>query len=355
VSAPARILVVDDNEDNRYTLARRLRREGYEQVALACNGREALDLIAQRPFDLILLDIMMPEMNGYEVLERLKADERLRHIPVIVISALSELDSVIRCIELGAEDYLSKPFNSVLLKARIGASLERKRLHDREAAQLAEIERQRARADQLLHAILPASAVHELQTADRIAPRRFDDVAVVFGDLVGFTTYCELHSAEEVLANLDRLASDLEQIAARHAMEKIKTIGDAFLVTANLLEPHADPVMAGVRFAFEMVDAARHNPAAWQIRLGIHVGSVIAGVIGRTKFSFDLWGDTVNTAARLSDVGCDGGVYLSGAAWERVAGRCPGRCLGRVSLKGKGEIEVYLGATPDRELAQPFV
>jgi CheY-like chemotaxis protein len=347
VSDPARILVVDDNEDNRYTLTRRLQREGYEQVDLATNGREALDLIAQRPFDLVLLDIMMPEMNGYEVLERLKADDRLRHIPVIVISAISELDSVVRCIELGAEDYLPKPFNSVLLRARIGASLERKRLHDREAAHLAEIERQRARADQLLHAILPAPAVRELQTADCIAPRRFENVAVVFGDLVGFTSYCERHPAEEVLANLDLLAFDVEQIAARHAMEKIKTIGDAFMATANLLEPHADPVMASVRFAFEMVDAARRNPAGWQIRLGIHVGSVVAGVIGRSKFSFDLWGDTVNTAARLADLGAEGAVYLSGAAWQRVEGRCPGRCLGRVSLKGKGEVEVYLSTPPD--------
>ena len=155
MSGSARILVVDDDEDIRYTLARRLKREGYEEVALATKGREALDLIARRPFDLILLDIMMREMNGYEVLERLKADEVLRHVPVIMISAISKLDSVVLCIELGAEDYLPKPFNSVLLRARIGASLERKRLHDREAKHLAEIERQRARADQLLH---PAGA-----------------------------------------------------------------------------------------------------------------------------------------------------------------------------------------------------
>jgi adenylate cyclase len=354
VSAPARILVVDDNEDNRYTLTRRLKREGFENVVVATNGREALDLIASQPFDLILLDIMMPEMNGYEVLERLKADEVLRHVPVIMISAVSELDSVVRCIELGAEDYLPKPFNSVLLRARIGASLERKRLHDREAAHLVEIERQRARADQLLHAILPAPAVRELQTAERIVPRRFEDVAVVFGDLVGFTSYCEHHSAEEVLANLDRLAFDLEQIATNHALEKIKTIGDAFMVTANLLEPHGDPVMASIRFAFEMVEAARRNPAGWQIRLGIHIGSVVAGVVGRSKFSFDLWGDTVNTAARLSALDAEGAVYLSGDAWRRIEGRWPGHCLGRISLKGKSEIEVYLGVPPDGEPARPF-
>ncbi len=96
--------------------------------------------------------------------------------------------------------------------------------------------------------------------------------------------------------------------------------------------------MASVRFAFEMVEAARRNPARWQIRLGIHIGSVVAGVVGRSKFSFDLWGDTVNTAARLSALGSEGAVYLSGDAWRRIEGRWPGRCLGRTSLKGKGEI-----------------
>jgi adenylate cyclase len=355
VTVPARMLVVDDNEDNRYTLTRRLGREGYQDVAVATNGREALEMVASRPFDLILLDIMMPEMNGYEVLERLKADDALRHIPVIMISAISELDSVVRCIALGAEDYLPKPFNSVLLRARIGASLERKRLHDQEAAHLAEIERQRARADQLLHAILPAPAVRELQTTDSISPRRFDEVTVVFGDLVEFTAYCECHSAEEVVANLDRLALDLEQIASRHALEQIKTTGDGFMATANLLQPHDDPVMASARFAFEMVEAARSNPARWQIRLGIHVGAVVAGVVGRRKFNFDLWGDTVNTAARLAGLGTEAAVHLSGDAWERIAGRCPGRCLGRMRLKGTGEIEVYLGAPPAGEPARAAI
>ena len=353
MSVPARLLVVDDNEDNRYTLTRRLRREGYADVAVATNGREALELIAGQPFDLILLDIMMPEMNGFEVLERLKADAVLRHVPVIMISALSELDSVVRCIELGAEDYLPKPFNTVLLRARIGASLERKRLHDREVAHLAEIDRQRRRADDLLHAILPAPAVRELRVNDRISPRRFENVAVVFGDVVGFTSYCERHAPEEVLANLDRLAGDLEDIAARHAMEKIKTIGDAFMATANLLEPNADPVMACVRFAFEMAEAARRNPASWQVRAGIHVGAVVAGVVGRSKFSFDLWGDTVNTAARLSDLGAEGSVCLSGDAWQYVSGRCPGQSLGPMPLKGKGEIEVYLCEPPTETATAP--
>jgi phosphoserine phosphatase RsbU/P len=127
----AALLVVDDNEDNRYTLTRRLNREGYKNLTMASNGREALDkLKAQQPFDLVLLDIMMPDMNGYEVLEQVKATPALRDIPIIMISSLDEIESVIRCIELGAEDYLNKPFNPTLLRARVGASLEKKRLRD---------------------------------------------------------------------------------------------------------------------------------------------------------------------------------------------------------------------------------
>lgn len=124
-----RILVVDDNESNRDMLSRRLRRNGYV-VEVAVNGREALEVIAQSPFDLVLLDLMMPEMNGFEVLERMKADDGLRHIPVLMISAVDEMDSVVRCIELGADDYLPKPFDPTLLRARVRSSLTRKRFYD---------------------------------------------------------------------------------------------------------------------------------------------------------------------------------------------------------------------------------
>jgi phosphoserine phosphatase RsbU/P len=149
------LLVVDDNEDNRYTLTRRLTREGYNNLATATTGREALDLLQSKSFDLVLLDIMMPDMNGYEVLERMKAGGQLRDIPVIMISALSEIDSVIRCIELGAEDYLPKPFNPTLLRARIGASLEKKRLRDEVKASLARLEQELDAARKLQLGMLP--------------------------------------------------------------------------------------------------------------------------------------------------------------------------------------------------------
>lgn len=336
----AAILVVDDNADNRYTLCRRLRREGYSDLEEATNGREALERVAARPFDLVLLDIMMPELDGFQVLERLKAHETWRHIPVIMISALSEFESVVRCIEMGAEDYLQKPFNSVLLRARVSASLERKRLHDRELAHLAEIDRQRQRADRLLHAILPGPAVAELKANDRIAPRRFDQVAVLFADVLGFTLYCDRHPPEHVVDNLDRLAAAFEAITKEHGLEKIKTVGDAFVATANLLQPHDDSVMACLGAASALAEAARRTPANWQMRVGIHLGPVVAGVVGSTKFSFDLWGDTVNVAQRLSAYGGEPAIYLSADAWALVADRARGYPLGPVSIKGKGEIEI---------------
>jgi class 3 adenylate cyclase len=347
VAAPARILIVDDEPFNRDVLAQELELLDHEALA-AVHGRDALERLESELVDLILLDIMMPGIDGYEVLRRLKDDARLRHIPVIMISALDDLESVVRCVELGAEDYLPKPFDPVLLKARIGACLEKKRWRDQEVAyleriecQMQEIERERARADRLLAAILPPSAVAELKACDRVTPKRYEQVAVLFGDIVGFTSYCERHPAEEVVANLDRLTRACEELVSAHGLEKIKTVGDCLVATANLLEPHADPVMASVRCAFAMTEAAGANPAGWQIRFGIHLGPVVAGVVGQSKFTFDVWGDTVNVAARLSDLGADGAVYLSEAAWRQLDGRARGQPLGPVALKGKGAIEVY--------------
>ena len=149
------LLVVDDNEDNLYTLTRRLNREGYVNLTTAASGREALQQLAAQAFDLVLLDIMMPDMNGYQVLEQIKASSAWRDIPIIMISALSEIDSVIRCIELGAEDYLNKPFNATLLRARIGASLEKKRLRDEVRRNLQRLEEELDAARTLQLGMLP--------------------------------------------------------------------------------------------------------------------------------------------------------------------------------------------------------
>ena len=282
--ADAALLVVDDNEDNRFTLSRRLRREGYRAISEASHGREALELLRSRRFDLVLLDIMMPEMNGIQVLEQMRADLALRDIPVIMISAIDELDSVVRCVELGAADYLQKPFNPVLLRARVGACLEKKRLRDQEAEHIARLEAERRRADALLRALLPPSAVQELKATGRVEPRRYEDVAVLFCDVADFTRYCEQNPPERVVADLQRLIARFEEIVEAHGLEKIKTIGDAFLATAGLLRYCEEPVLASVRSGLAMVEAAAMLEPHWQVRVGIHCGPVVAGIIGSREY-----------------------------------------------------------------------
>lgn len=340
MSAEPALLVVDDNEDNRYTLTRRLKRQGYENVAVATNGLEALEILAETAFDLVLLDIMMPEVTGYEVLERMKADPALRDVPVIMISALDDIDSVVKCIELGAEDYLPKPFNPVLLKARVRASLEKKRFRDQEALYLERVETEKRRADDLLHAILPSGAVRELKATDQVQPRRYEDVTVLFCDIVGFTRYCDQHAPEQVVAELQNLVGRFEEIVGDHGLEKIKTVGDAFLATAGLLRALDDPVLAAVRCGLDMVAAAGRQEPYWQVRVGLHQGPVVAGIVGRRKFLYDLWGDTVNVAARITERAGKGGVCMSDTTWRQVRSVFPGKNLGPVEIKGKGAIEL---------------
>ena len=337
----AAILVVDDDDNNCFTLVQRLKREGYENVAVACDGREALARLSENPFDLVLLDVMMPELDGIGVLSEMKAHPTLRHIPVVMISAVSDLDRVVRCIELGAEDYLPKPFNRVLLRARVAACLDKKRLRDQEQAHLTQMEHQRARLSELLHAILPAPAVAELETTGRVEPRRHPEVMVLFCDVAGFTAYCDGNSPEIVISHLQHLVTAFEKLASDYELEKIKTVGDAFLATGDLLLPNPDPVLSGLSCAFAMIEAARAGPAGWELRCGLHVGPVIAGVIGQSKFSFDLWGDTVNVAARLAHVGPTGCVHLSEPAWKQVRQRCKSEALGLIAMRGKGEVPVF--------------
>jgi adenylate cyclase len=344
VKAPtetASLLVVDDNELNRDMLTRRLERLGYK-VSHAENGIEALQKIRAESFDLLLLDIIMPVMDGFEVLEQLQTEPLLRNIPVIVLSASDQLDHVVKCIQRGAQDYLSKPFNPVLLQARIGSCLERKRLRDQETCYLRQIEQEKQRSDELLHVILPRDIAAELKDTHAVKPRRFENVAILFCDVVGFTGYSDRHAPEEIVSHLQNLVEAFEELCAQHNLEKIKTIGDAFMATGGLLIPLENPGLHCVRCGLEMVTAARKLPANWQVRVGVHVGPVIAGVVGHRKYQYDVWGDAVNTASRMEQAAGVGSVCVNGETWKLIAKHCCGRPLGHIAVKGKGEQELFL-------------
>ena len=331
------ILVVDDIASNRDLLTRRLVREGY-RVSVAENGASALGMTAGESFDLVLLDLMMPGMNGFEVLCRLKADAGTRHIPVIMISALDELDSTVRCIEAGAEDYLPKPFNPVLLRARIGACLERKHLLD-------ELHTEKERSEALLLNILPRPIVERMRRGETVIADRVTEATVLFADLVDFTSLAARFSPEETVALLGDVFTRFDRLAARHGIEKIKTTGDGYMAAGGLLEPQADHAAAVAGMAIAMLEAVetagRSIGQPLQLRIGVNSGAVIAGVLGTQKFVYDIWGDTVNTAKRMETYGLPGRVHISDTT-RRALGhmfRCESR--GPLEVKGKGSMETY--------------
>ncbi|HFE44761.1 MAG TPA: response regulator [Nannocystis exedens] len=339
-----KILVVDDNESNRNMLSRRLERQGHT-TRLAENGIKALAKLRQEDFDLVLLDVMMPEMDGYEVLERLHNDDKLRGLPVIMISALDQLDTVVRCIELGAEDYLPKPFNPVVLRARIGACLEKKRLRDRERAYIKKLRIEQERSDQLLLNILPRPIANRLKEGQRQIADYFPDVTVLFCDLVGFTQISERLPPAELVAMLNKIFSMFDLLVEKHGLEKIKTIGDEYMIAGGLPMPRKDHAAAVAEMALDMLAVmdrfnTKHNTNV-RIRVGLNCGPVTAGVIGTKKFAYDLWGDTVNLASRMESHGIANAIQVTEETYRRLRHRFAFQRRGIIHVKGKGALCTY--------------
>jgi len=356
-NAEAALLVVDDIDDNRFALTRRLAREGYPNLATADNGRQALEMLNSKPFDLVLLDIMMPDMNGYEVLAQMKADGKLRHIPVIMISAVDEVESVVRCIELGAEDYLPKPFNPTLLRARVGACLERKRLHDqvmaqaadlavwnrtleqRVTSQLAEIERiarlKRFLSPQIADLVVSAGDDAVLQSHRRA-------VTVVFCDLRGFTAFAETAEPEEVMTVLGAYHDVLGPLIHKYEGTLERFAGDGLNVLFNDPLPCLDPSMRAVRMALEMRDGVAELTAQWRkfghelgFGVGIAHGYATLGRIGfEGRYDYAAIGTVVNLAARLCGEARSGQILVDPKVHAAIEAAADTEPVGELALKG---------------------
>ena len=193
-----------------------------------------------------------------------------------------------------------------------------------------------------MRAILPERIVDELKSTGTVRARRIDGVAVLFADIVGFTSYSDSHDPEEVLESLTEMMQTFEDIARTHGLEKLKTIGDSFMAASGLLSPALNPDLQCVTAGLEMIRACEELDSGWTVRVGIHSGELVAGVLGREKYLFDIWGDTVNTASRVESTGVPGKVSVSRTSWERISHAVRGRSRGPVSLKGKGDMETFI-------------
>ena len=343
---PARLLVADDNKVNRLLLTRTLELQGHV-VEPAANGRVALEMLRAGNFDLVLLDMEMPEMDGFEVLEHLHADRRLRDVPVIVTSSLEGLDHVVRCIELGAEDFLSKPVNAGLLKARIGSSLEKKRLRD----QLGDMVRRFATPE----------VAEDLQQSGFTLEGRHVHATVLFCDIRDFTALVESQPASTTIELLNTWYTLMFDAISGEGGVVNQMIGDGLMAMFGAPLPLVDHAGAAVRAALEMIDMIElfgeqrraDGLAPIRIGIGIATGDMVAGYTGtRQRATYTCVGDTVNLAARLeAHTKVAGRAILVDAATHAALGSMAGiEPMGPVAFRGKaGPVDVFAITDLSRE------
>ena len=343
--------MVDDDESMRALLMQQLRRDGHDSVG-AAGGEETLRLLRRSDFDLVLLDLHMPVMDGTQVLRRIINDSRLRDTAVIMVSSAAEQDGAMRCIEAGAIDYLLKPVKPVLLRARLTSTLARKRWRDADKHYRERLEVEKRKSDSLLLNILPRETVMRLSAGEDVIADAFDDVTVLFTDFVGFTRFAGSLTPRQVVEALNRVFSAFDSLVLRFNVEKIKMIGDAYMAVAGLPAPRLDHAEAIADLALAMQRTLSElNPtlvAPLQMRIGIASGPVVSGVIGTHKFAFDVWGHTVNMASRHESYCEPGCIHVATETADRLREKFVLESRGIMHIRGRGEVETFnlLGRKP---------
>jgi len=347
----ARILIVDDLEANVVLLERMLRGAGYSAVSSTSDPQRVGELHRQNRYALILLDLQMPVLDGFQVMEALKEIETEGYLPVLVITA--QPDHKLRALQAGARDFVSKPFDlaEVLMRVRNLVEvrllhLETKKLYDRVAAEQKVSER-------LLLNALPQAIVERLKARPEVTANGFpeiiaDDFAeatILFAGLHDFSRLTERMAATDVVRLLNRIYSSFDVIVQKLGLEKIKIIGESYMIAAGVPLPrpdHAEAIAeAALALQQEIARFDAHNEETFSLRIGINTGPVVAGVIGQTKFSYDVWGETVNTAWHMETYGAPGHIQVNETTYARLCDKYLFEDRGEFFVKDKGELRTY--------------
>jgi adenylate cyclase len=330
-----RLLVVDDQASQLEILTTLLNHVGYDVRAFS-NGFKALEAAEADPPHLFLLDINMPQIDGIALCKRLKAIERLRDIPVIFISGVTETESIVRGLESGGVDYIAKPFRIQEVHARVKTHL----------ALIAE----RRKADKLLRNILPSRVIRELKETGQTTPEFFQGITILFTDLVNFTRLTSETTPPVLISELNGIFTAFDEIVARNECERIKTVGDAYIAVGGSLNPGRDSALKLVKAAVEMNQHLERRNAGvkatgrgrtWQTRTGINTGDAVGAVVGTTKYLYDLFGDGVNTASRIQHATDPTRITVSGTTWDLVRDAFEFNPREPIELRGKGFLPLY--------------
>jgi adenylate cyclase len=341
-------LVVDDSRVNRLVLARQLTGLGVE-VLEAENGVEALELLRAHAtsIDVVLLDVMMPELDGYATLEAMKADDAIRHIPVLIVSGVEELESVVRCIELGATDYLPKPINPRILAARLNASLAAKHLRDLELEHIEQqrtltetIERQKTELSQFLSPQI--AALVSSPEGERLLSGHRREITVAFCDLRGFTTFAEQADPEELFGVLGEYHRMMGDAIVEYGGTLEHFAGDGVMIFFNDPIEVDNPAERAIRMALALQKAYRPISDAWEklghevgLGIGIAQGEATLGLIGfEQRWEYAAIGNVPNLAARLCGQARAGEIILDAQTEHEVSQIAESEAIGPLILRG---------------------
>ncbi|ACY14448.1 adenylate/guanylate cyclase domain-containing protein [Haliangium ochraceum] len=362
--APGRVILVDDSPVVRDVVSERLADSGWI-VRVASGGAEALELVRDWQADVVVCDLHMPDIPGLDVIGQILQIDRT--LPVVVLSGDDDLGAVLRAVRGGAFDYVLKhdrdlqSLDTAVERAVAHARLvrENQRLthaleeanrelgrHIRELrAQHGLVARAQARSASLLRNILPEAIAERLMDEGETVADGFDAVTVMFADVVGFTRLAALRPPIEIVELLHNIVSRFDVLSERYEVEKIKTIGDAYMVAAGLPRPRADHAEAVAEMALEMLEVvaavSEQTSTPLSIRIGMHTGPVVAGVIGTKKFSYDVWGDTVNVASRMEASSVPGRIQLTDETRHLLMERYEFEERGPIAVKGKGLVRTW--------------
>jgi adenylate cyclase len=338
------ILLIDDSAMQRLGLAKILEREGYTNLLHANSARAALELLVteSKGIDLILSDLKMPEIDGIETCKRIKAFSEWRDIPIIMVTSSDDMADLQAAFEAGAMDYITKPPNKIEILVRVRSALKLKQEMDRRKAREVDLRAEQERSERLLLNTLPKQIVERLKHQQQVIADYFAETTVMFADIVGFTPFAATDSPEEVVKVLNDIFSGFDSLADNLGLEKIKTIGDSYMAVGGVPMAREDHAQAVAEMALSMLALIREAYPHLQMRIGIHTGAVVAGVIGIKKFSYDLWGDTVNLASRMESQGCIDAIQVSEESYKRLRKDYCFQERELLQIKGRGEMKTYL-------------
>jgi class 3 adenylate cyclase len=340
-----RVLIAEDDKDSQELLKRILLKENYEVIA-ANDGLVAWEIFQREDIRLVITDWLMPQMGGLELCERIRDSESPGYVYIILVTSKEEKKDIVRAMDAGADDYVTKPYDKGELLARVRSGQRIISLEQEISKKNQDLLAEKEKSERLLLSIFPKAIADRLKQETSAIAESFSDASILFADINNFSSITSEKSPIEVVELLGQLFSAFDQLAEQHGLEKLKTIGDAYMAVGGVPVPRQDHAEAIAEMAFAMQkEVVQHDlgiDKPMQLRIGINSGPVVAGVIGTAKLAYDLWGETVNIAAQMEAYGLPGYIQVTAATYERLRDKYLFEERGEFYVKGKGVLRTYL-------------